>query len=108
MAKRELIELCAASDIAEDAPRRVEIDGFGYAVFKLGGEYIVTADQCTHGPGQLSEGTVMGEEIECPFHMGRFNLRTGEPAYPPCTEAIRVWRVALVDGKLCIDPGEHR
>ena len=108
MAKGGLVELCAATEVAEDAPRRVEVDGMGYAVFKLGDEFIVTADQCTHGPGQLSEGTVMGEEIECPFHMGRFNLRTGEPAFPPCSEAVRVWTVHLVAGKLCIDPGEKR
>jgi hypothetical protein len=24
----------------------------------------------------------------------------------PCTEALRVWTVHLVDGKICIDPEE--
>jgi ethylbenzene dioxygenase ferredoxin component len=104
----QLVALCDAAAVTAETPLRVEHDDFGYAVFKLGDRYIVTADQCTHGPGQLSEGTIIGDEIECPFHMGRFDLRTGKPSYPPCSEAVRVWTAHLVDGQVCIDPGESR
>jgi nitrite reductase/ring-hydroxylating ferredoxin subunit len=103
-----LVPLCAAADISEDAPRQVEREGMAYAVFQRGGDYFVTADQCTHGPGFLSEGAVIGDEIECPFHQGRFDLRTGVPTLPPCTEAVRVWTAQLVEGQICIDPDERR
>ena len=103
-----LIALCAAADVSEDAPRQVERDGMAYAVFQRGGDYFVTADQCTHGPGFLSEGAVIGDEIECPFHGGRFDLRTGAPTAPPCFEPVRVWTAHVVDGTICIDPDEQR
>jgi nitrite reductase/ring-hydroxylating ferredoxin subunit len=99
-----LVALCAASDVTEDAPRQVECQGETYAVFQCGDDYFVTQDQCTHGPGFLSEGAVIGHEIECPFHQGRFDLRTGTPTAPPCFEPIRVFAVHLVDGNICIDP----
>jgi ethylbenzene dioxygenase ferredoxin subunit len=103
-----LVALCAAAEVTEDAPRQVERDGFAYAVFQKGDEYFVTADQCTHGPGFLSEGAVIGDEIECPFHQGRFDLRTGAPTAPPCFEPIRVWTAQVIDGRICIDPQETR
>jgi nitrite reductase/ring-hydroxylating ferredoxin subunit len=103
-----MIALCDAAEISEDAPRQVEIGGETYAVFQRGADYFVTQDQCTHGPGFLSEGAVIGDEIECPFHQGRFDLRTGAPTAPPCFEPIRVWTAHLVDGKICIDPDERR
>lgn len=103
-----LIPLCETSEVSEDAPRQVERDGVTYAVFQRGDEYFVTADQCTHGPGFLSEGAVIGEEIECPFHGGRFDLHSGAPTAPPCFEPVRVWTVKVEDGKICIDPDEMR
>ena len=101
-----LVTLCGAGEVGEDQPVRVERDGFAYAVFRKGDEFFVTADQCTHGPGSLSEGAVVGDEIECPFHGGRFDLRTGAPTAPPCFEPVRVWTAHVVDGRICIDPGE--
>ena len=106
MSDARLVVLCAIADVAEDAPRQVERDGMAYAVFQKGGDYFVTADQCTHGPGYLSEGAVIGDEIECPFHQGRFDLRTGAPTAPPCFEPIRVWTAQVIDGQICIDPDE--
>jgi nitrite reductase/ring-hydroxylating ferredoxin subunit len=50
----------------------------------------------------------MDTEIECPFHQGRFDIRTGQPTGAPCTEALRVWTVHVIDGRICIDPAEHR
>jgi anthranilate 1,2-dioxygenase ferredoxin subunit len=106
MAGDALLRLCAAAEVAEDAPLRVERDGFAYAVFTAGGRFFVTADGCTHGPGSLSEGYVEGGEVECPFHQGRFDLATGRPAAPPCTEPVRTWTAHLVEGYVCIDPAE--
>jgi len=34
------------------------------AVFNLDGEFYVTDDACTHGPGSMSEGFVDGDCIE--------------------------------------------
>ena len=99
-----LTVLCAADDVTPDQPARAEVDGNTYAVFMVDGQYYVTQDLCTHGPGSLSEGFVEGCEIECPFHQGKFDIKTGVPTAPPCSEALRVWPVQVVDGKICIDP----
>ena len=103
-----LVALCAASAVQPDAPVRVVLGGQAYAVFCVEGQFFVTQDQCTHGPGSLAEGFVMGAEIECPFHQGRFDIRTGEATAAPCTVALRTWTVRAIEGQLHIDPDEHR
>jgi len=103
-----LVPLCATAAVSEDAPLRVERDGYAYAVFQRGNDYFVTADECTHGPGFLSEGAVIGDEVECPFHQGRFDLRTGAPTAPPCFEPIPVFPVTVKDGTIFIAPADAR
>jgi nitrite reductase/ring-hydroxylating ferredoxin subunit len=107
-ASHRLVALCAASDVEPDTPVRALLGNVAYAVFSLNGQFYVTQDQCTHGPGSLAEGFVMDTEIECPFHQGRFDFRTGQPTAAPCTEALRIWTAHVIDGQICIDPAEGR
>jgi nitrite reductase/ring-hydroxylating ferredoxin subunit len=104
MERRTLKALCSTTDIPPGCTARAELSGTAYAVFNLSGRFYVTQDQCTHGPGSLSEGLVEGEEIECPFHAGRFHIPTGKPVAAPCTEPIRCWTAEIVDGTVYIDP----
>lgn len=100
--------LCDAAQVAPDMPLRCERDGAAYAVFVLGERYYVINDTCSHGPGSLSEGYVDGCEVECPFHQGRFDIRTGAVRSAPCTVPVRTWTAYLVDGRIEIDPDEVR
>ena len=101
MAKR--IEVCRAADVVVGTPLRVEAEGLVVAVFNLDGEYFVTNDACTHGPGSLGEGFVDGEVVECNFHGGQFNIRTGEVVAPPCMEPVKTYRTRVENGMVVID-----
>lgn len=100
--------ICRADEVGGEFATRAVVDNKAYAVYKLGDEYFVSVDECSHGPGSLGEGTIIGEEIECPFHQGRFHIPSGVPTLPPCTEPVRVWTAHLCDGRICIDPDERR
>jgi nitrite reductase/ring-hydroxylating ferredoxin subunit len=101
-----LLELCSASDVAPGCATKVEKEGLTLAVFNLDNEFFVTDDLCTHGPGSLSEGEIDGDEVECDFHNGAFNIKTGEVAGPPCMIPLRTYAVHAVDGKIYIDPDQ--
>ena len=55
------IRLCGVGDVASGASLKVETHGLTVAVFNLDGEFYVTDDHCTHGPGSLSEGFIGGD-----------------------------------------------
>ncbi|MET0668570.1 MAG: non-heme iron oxygenase ferredoxin subunit [Xanthobacteraceae bacterium] len=97
------IDLCSAAEIAPGNTLRVEADGFTLAVFNVAGEFYVTDDQCTHGPGSLSEGYLEGDVIECNFHNGQFNVRTGEVVSPPCMVPIKTYKTSVENGRVLIE-----
>jgi nitrite reductase/ring-hydroxylating ferredoxin subunit len=97
------IELCSTSDVAPGAALRVERDERTLAVFNVDGEFFVTDDACTHGPGSLSEGYIEGDVVECNFHNGQFNIRTGEVVSPPCMVPVRTYPVVVEAGRVFIE-----
>jgi nitrite reductase/ring-hydroxylating ferredoxin subunit len=100
----DLIALCPISDVPDEQGLQVTVGELVVAVFKVGDRLYVIDDACTHGPGRLSEGEVDGDIIECNFHNGAFNIRTGEVVAPPCMIPIRTYYTEVRDGHLYIDP----
>jgi nitrite reductase/ring-hydroxylating ferredoxin subunit len=59
------IDLCSTAEVAPGNALKVDKAGLVLAVFNLDGEFFVTDDACTQGPGSLSEGFIEGEVVEC-------------------------------------------
>jgi nitrite reductase/ring-hydroxylating ferredoxin subunit len=97
------VELCKIDEVAAGTALKVEAGGLIVAVFNIDGEFFVTDDSCTHGPGSLSEGYVDGDVIECNFHNGQFNIKTGEVVSPPCMIPIKTYPAVVEDGKVFVD-----
>ena len=101
MAQR--LDLCSATDVTEGNALKVESGDLTLAVFNVGGEYFVTDDLCTHGPGSLSEGYIEDDVVECNFHNGQFNIRTGEVVSPPCMIPVKTYPAVVEDGSVYIE-----
>jgi nitrite reductase/ring-hydroxylating ferredoxin subunit len=97
------IELCSTDEVAPGSAIRVENGDLILAVYNLDGEFYVTDDTCTHGPGSLSEGYIEDDIVECNFHGGQFNIKTGEVAAPPCMVPIRTYPTTIENGKVVIE-----
>ena len=93
------IALIEADFVETGTVLRVDVGGFPpLAVFNLDGVYFVCDDTCSHGEASLSEGTIEGDRIECPWHNGQFCIRTGAALTPPAVRPIAVYPVTLKDG----------
>ena len=97
------IRLCGADDVVPGAALRVETDDYTLAVFNVGGTFYVTDDNCTHGPGSLSEGYIEDDVVECNFHNGQFNIRTGEVVSPPCMVPVKTYPAVVEGGDVFIE-----
>jgi nitrite reductase/ring-hydroxylating ferredoxin subunit len=97
------IFLCDAAAVAAETVLKVEQGNLILAVYNIDGEFFVTDDACTHGPGSLSEGELYGDVIECNFHGGQFSVRTGEVVGPPCMVPVKTYKVVVDDGKVFIE-----
>lgn len=103
--KATALELCAKSDVPDDEPIKVEKGDLVLAVYNVDGEIFVTDDLCTHGPGSLSQGYLDGHIIECDFHAGCFDIRTGAVTAPPCMEPIKTYKLVADNDKVIIETG---
>lgn len=74
----------------------VEVDDEPVCLVNLDGELHALSDICTHEEASLSDGTIDGDEIECPLHGGAFNIRTGDPASFPVAVPVEKYAVRIV------------
>ena len=97
------VKLFLASELEVNEIRQVELDAREpIAVYNLDGEYFATDDTCTHGNASMAEGDIDGSEVYCPFHMGAFDIRTGEATVAPCSVPLKTYEVVMEDGYLFI------
>jgi len=97
------IQLCKTTDVDEGSAIKVETDGLSLAVFNLNGAFYVLDDLCSHGPGSLSEGYISGETVECDFHNGAFNIKTGAVTEPPCLIPQKTYKVVVAGETVSIE-----
>lgn len=103
------IKVCSVDEITSGEALQVELEERPpLAVYNLEGDFYVTDDTCTHGDASLAEGDIEGDEIVCPFHLGKFDIRTGEVTAAPCSEPIQTYQVEIEDGTVfAILENEH-
>jgi 3-phenylpropionate/trans-cinnamate dioxygenase ferredoxin component len=100
----EFVEACSIDEIDEEDVIRFDWNSKTYAIYRTGGAYYATDGYCTHAHALLSDGLVMGGIIECPFHQGRFDIRTGQPKGAPVCVALKTYLVEVRDGHVYIKP----
>ncbi|NNN30475.1 bifunctional 3-phenylpropionate/cinnamic acid dioxygenase ferredoxin subunit [Streptomyces sp. S3(2020)] len=97
------VRACGLSELEEDTPMRVELDGTPVSVVRTEGEVFAINDICSHANVSLSEGEVEDCQIECWLHGSAFDLRTGKPSGLPATRPVPVYPVKIEGGNVLVD-----
>jgi 3-phenylpropionate/trans-cinnamate dioxygenase ferredoxin component len=92
------IAACEVDDVDEEDVVGFSHGGRDYAIYRSpAGEFHATDGHCTHERTLLCDGLVMGGEIECPKHNGRFAYATGRALGAPVLVDLRTYPTK-VDG----------
>ncbi len=96
-AVKERIAIGALIDFPVDQASPATLpDGTALAVYNVAGTLYATSDFCTHGESSLSdEGTLMGHVIECAWHAGTFDVRTGQALTLPCQIPLQAYTIEI-------------
>lgn len=89
-----MIEL-KLSDLQEDTPVKIELNGKDLCVVRQGSEVFAIDDICSHAEASLSEGEVTPGKIECWLHGAEFDLRSGEALTPPAIAPVASYSVTI-------------
>lgn len=93
-------EVCNVEDFTHTykfVHRRKEV-----ALFKLGDEVFATENSCSHEYSELSEGMILGEDVYCPKHGSRFDIRTGAVRDLPATRPVKTYEVKVEEGTVYV------
>jgi nitrite reductase/ring-hydroxylating ferredoxin subunit len=92
------VQACASDELGESTNWPVRVEGRDICLYRVQGIAYATEDRCSHGSAKLSDGLVDGHEIECPYHLGRFDIRTGAPTLAPCVAPVKTFPVEEREG----------
>ena len=91
----EFVRVASVGDVPAGEMLIVQVDGDDIVLANVDGEIYAFGGECTHKGGPLGEGILEGAEVECPFHQGRFNVKTGEAVQEPPTEPVPTYQVQM-------------
>ena len=89
-------EVAKIDDLAPGQMMYVEVGEDPVVLINLDGEFFALSDICTHQDASLSDGEIVGDEIECPLHGGAFEIRTGQPASFPVVVPVETYQVRVI------------
>lgn len=69
------------------------VAGRAVALANVAGRIYAIDDRCTHDGAPLSEGTLDGTTLVCPWHNAEFDVTCGKVLCPPATEDLKSYRV---------------
>jgi len=95
MGETNWVDAMAADALRSDDVVGIEVAGRDIAIYRIGDEVYATDNVCTHGQARLCEGFLIGHEIECPLHQGRFDVRDGLATCEPAEEPLRSYPVKI-------------
>jgi len=84
-----------ADDFEDEDVDQVKVGSLAIAVYRAKGEFYATQDLCTHEHAYLSDGVLIDCVVECPFHQGRFDVRTGAALSAPVIDPLLKQKIIL-------------
>ena len=99
---RDFVKVADTNDIKPSQMKAVEVDGENICVVNVEGKYYAIGNVCTHEGGPLSDGTLDGYEVECPWHGSKFDVRTGKVTNPPADTPEPTYEVKVEGNNVLI------
>ncbi len=96
----EFIDIAAVDELPSGQRLFIEIDNQPIVIFNIAGQFFAIGDVCSHDNGPVGEGDLEGDEVICPRHGARFDLRSGKALALPAVEDIPAYPVRVVAGRI--------
>jgi 3-phenylpropionate/trans-cinnamate dioxygenase ferredoxin subunit len=96
----QYIQITSIQEMPDGERLFFEIDGKSIVLYSLNGNFYATGDECSHDCGPIGDGQIEGNEIICPRHGARFDIRTGKVTRMPAVKDIPSYPVRINADKI--------
>ncbi|MBE3144371.1 MAG: non-heme iron oxygenase ferredoxin subunit [Planctomycetes bacterium] len=100
--KLEYVEIAPVDQLTDGERLFVELGGKSIVLFNLAGKLFAIGDVCSHDNGPVGDGEIEENEIICPRHGARFDIRTGKATSLPALVDIPAYPVRVMEGMVQI------
>lgn len=97
------LKLCEIKDIPDGSMKQFDLKDSEYLVINLKGQFFCLDGRCTHAGAPLSEGTLKGDILTCPWHYSQFNIRDGSVVNGPAKKTLNTYKYIIKNGQLMIE-----
>ncbi len=91
----DFVRVASVGDVPQGEMLIVQMNGDDVVLANVDGEIYAFGGECTHRGGPLGDGVLEGAEVECPWHQGRFDVKTGEVVGEPPDSPIPSYQVQV-------------
>ncbi len=97
-------DVCPLDDLAPGETKVVYLEGKQVGIFNINGELYAINNRCTHARGPLTEGEINAEEcsVVCPWHYGKFDIRSGQAVDGLVNKPVETYQVDIRDGVIWV------
>ena len=97
------VKLCDKSFLSKGELRSFKIKGHEILAANFEGKIFCLDGRCTHAGAPLSEGTLDGAVLTCPWHYSQFNITTGTVVNGPAYKHLKKYPVEEKENSVFID-----
>lgn len=96
----DFVEVMAEPALETDKATCAEYNGVPILLVRRADRVFALAETCSHFGGPLSEGSLVGDSIVCPWHSSRFDLADGHVINGPAVHPQPCLEARIRDGKV--------
>jgi len=97
---KEFTAVLPAGELAEATPTKAMLGTTALVLVRRGDVVHALKETCSHAGGPLSQGTLVGDTIVCPWHASSFRLSDGAVRHGPSTTRQVTYRARVNDGQV--------
>ena len=94
------LEIAPADQLPVGERIYIEAEGKPIVIFNMAGKLFAIGDVCSHDNGPVGDGEIEENEIICPRHGARFDIRNGKATSLPAVIDIPSYPVRVVAGMI--------
>ncbi len=91
----EFVWVLKAGELVPGEMKVVTVAGTEVVLTEVDGKLCAFRNLCPHEEGPLSEGTLEGKIVTCPWHFSRFDVTTGEIIDGVTDDNLTIYEVRL-------------
>jgi nitrite reductase/ring-hydroxylating ferredoxin subunit/uncharacterized membrane protein len=97
---KEFTPILPAAELVENTPTKASLGPTALVLVRRGDLVYALKDTCSHAGGPLSEGTLQGDAIVCPWHASHFRLSDGAVEHGPAQTRQITYRARISEGQI--------